>query len=73
MNHLILFILVANHEYEDVKRDIELCLPKLKNNGIGNTVMIIMKTHLRVVKSVNELLGEPSHVFWDTSWIRYEI
>ena len=26
-----------------------------------------------VVKSVNELLGEPKHVFWDTSWIRYEI
>ena len=62
----------ANHEYEDVKRDIELCLPKLKSDGIiaGHDYH---ENWPGVVKSVNELLGEPNHVFWDTSWIRYEI
>ncbi len=62
----------ANHEYEDVKRDMELYLPKLLKSGIisGHDY------HQRwpgVIKAVNELIGKPDKVFRDTSWIKYEI
>ena len=34
MKPSILFTLMINHEYEHIKRDIELYLPKLKKDGI---------------------------------------
>ena len=62
----------ANHEYEDIKRDIKLCLPKLKKGG----VIAGHDYHKRwpgVINAVNELVGKPDKVFRDTSWIKYEI
>lgn len=62
----------ANHNYDDVKKDIELCLPKLTEDGIisGHDY------HQRwpgVIKAVNESIGEPTQTYRDTSWIKYEI
>ena len=62
----------ANHTYEDVKRDLELYLPKLKKGGLigGHDYYVDWEG---VVKAVNEVVGKPDKFFWDTSWIKYEI
>lgn len=59
----------GNHEYDAVKKDIELYLPKVKQNGfIGGHDYI---PHFDgVIKVVNELLGEPDEIFRDYSWIK---
>jgi len=62
----------ANHTYEDVKRDIELYLPKLKKRGcIGGHDYY--KEWPGVIRAVDDTLGEPDKIFKDTSWIKYEI
>ena len=62
----------ANHEYDDVKRDIELYLPKLAKNGLigGHDYHEIWPG---VIEAVNDTLGEPTKTFWDTSWIKDEM
>lgn len=59
----------ANHSYEDIKKDIELYLPKVKKGGyIGGHDYI---PHFSgVIKAVNEMLGEPDEIFRDHSWIK---
>lgn len=59
----------GRHDYESVKRDLELYLPKLKNNGIigGHDYNPIEWSEL--CRAVNEVVGKPNRIFLDTSWI----
>lgn len=59
----------ASHEYEDVKKDIELYLPKVKRGGIlaGHDYVAGWSG---VVRAVNELLGKIDSK--GTSWIYYK-
>lgn len=63
----------ASHRYEDVKRDIESYLPKLKKDGIISGHDYHEERWPGVTNAVNEILGEPDQVYWDTSWIKYEV
>ena len=62
----------ANHEYDEVKKDIELYLPKLASNGIigGHDYHEVWPD---VVDAVNETVGEPTQIYWDSSWIKDEM
>jgi|TARA_R110000772_G_scaffold54733_1_gene124951 cephalosporin hydroxylase len=58
----------GDHSYENVKRDIELYLPKIKKTGfIGGHDYI--REHQGVMDAVNESLGRPDMIFADTSWL----
>lgn len=59
----------GRHDYESVKRDLKLYLPKLKLNGIIGGHDYSEKQWPDVYKAVNEVMGEPDKVFIDTSWI----
>lgn len=63
----------ANHEYEHIKRDIELYLPKLKKDGIFGGHDYYEEKWPGVVNAVNEVFGKPKHTFFDTSWLTYDI
>jgi predicted O-methyltransferase YrrM len=57
----------GNHQYEAVKQDIELFLPKIRRGGLISghdyTLFEGVKT------AVDEMLGAPDRVFPDTSWM----
>lgn len=57
----------GNHQYEAVKQDIELFLPKIKHGGLISghdyTLFEGVKT------AVDERFGAPDRVFSDTSWM----
>jgi hypothetical protein len=55
----------ANHEYEPVKRDIELYLPKTKHLIGGHDYQ---ENWPGVLKAVNEIFGTPHSTFEDGSW-----
>jgi hypothetical protein len=57
----------GNHEYEEVKKDIELYLPKTKQIMGGHDYQ---REWPGVVKAVNEILGTPNKTYPDGSWIR---
>jgi hypothetical protein len=57
----------GNHKYEDVKKDIELYLPKAKQIIGGHDYQ---KEWPGVIKAVNEVLGPPDKTYPDESWIR---
>lgn len=59
----------ANHEYDEVKKDIELYLPKLADNGFigGHDYHEVWPG---VIEAVKDTVGEPTKTFWDTSWIK---
>ena len=59
----------GSHEYEDVKRDIELYLPKIKQGGFiaGHDYMDYFEG---CKKAVQETVGEPDEIFRDYSWIK---
>ena len=59
----------ASHEYEDVKRDIELSLPKIKKGGLigGHDYQ---SEWPGVKKAVNEIVGKPTFIFEDESWVK---
>lgn len=57
------------HDYESVKRDLKLYLPKLKNGGIIGGHDYNPKHWPDVCKAVTEVVGNPYKVFRDTSWI----
>jgi|TARA_B100000035_G_C21001148_1_gene554985 cephalosporin hydroxylase len=59
----------ASHEYEDVLKDINLFLPKLKSNGIIAGHDYIPEWS-GLMKAVDETVGKPDRTFWDTSWIK---
>lgn len=55
----------ANHEYEPVKKDIELYLPKTKHLIGGHDYQ---ESWPGVLKAVNEIFGTPHSTFEDGSW-----
>lgn len=58
----------GNHEYESIKADIELWLPKIKSGGwLGGHDYY--HTFPGVIKAVNEKFGKNIKIFADTSWI----
>lgn len=57
----------GNHEYEDVKKDIELYLPKTKQLIGGHDYQ---KEWPGVIEAVNEILIAPDKTFLDGSWAK---
>jgi len=71
-NDSIDFIYIdGSHSEENVRRDLELYLPKLKKNGIiaGHDYLELVWPDL--VKVVTDIVGKPDIVFSDTSWIKF--
>ena len=60
----------ADHKYESVIKDVELYLPKLKKGGIIGGHDYCPYIWPDVVRAVNETIGEPDSVTWDTSWLK---
>lgn len=59
----------ANHNYEFVKKDIEMWLPKIKDNGfIGGHDYNF--SFLGVIQAVHEKFDRPDWVFMDSSWLK---
>lgn len=56
----------GSHEYEDVKRDIQLYLPKTHHLIGGHDYQ---KEWPGVIQAVNELLGQPSNTYSDESFV----
>ena len=58
----------ASHDYESVKRDIELWKPKICAGGFigGHDYSFHF---MGVIKAVGEAFKKPEHVFCDASWI----
>lgn len=59
----------ANHEYDFIKSDIQMWLPKVKKGGILSGHDFIQMDRIGVIRAVRELLGEPYKTFCDTSWM----
>lgn len=59
----------GSHEYEDVKRDLELYLPLIKPGGYiaGHDYMEYFEG---CKKAVDEVVGKPDKIFRDFSWIK---
>ena len=57
----------ASHEYLDVKKDLELFIPKTKCIIAGHDYQ---PEWPGVIKAVNEELGKPDGVFDDHSWLK---
>lgn len=57
----------ASHKYEDVKKDLQMWLPKVKNGGIlsGHDYGAFEG----VTRAVNEIIGKPQETFNDSSWM----
>jgi len=71
-NDSIDFIYIdGSHSEENVRRDLELYLPKLKKNGIiaGHDYLELVWPDL--VKVVTDIVGKPDKIFSDTSWIKF--
>lgn len=70
-NESIDFIYIdADHEYDSVKRDIELYLPKLKKDGIIGGHDYSNDAWEGVFHAVNDILGKPDYIFEDSSWFK---
>ena len=68
-NSLDFVYIDGSHEYLDVKKDIELYLPKCKKVIGGHDYD--RKGNIEVCNAVDEVLGVPDKVFKDSSWIKY--
>ena len=60
----------ADHKYESVIKDVELYLPKLKKGGIIGGHDYCPYIWPDVVRAVDETIGKPDSVTWDTSWFK---
>lgn len=66
-NYFDLIYIDAAHDYESVKKDIELYLPKCKRIMAGHDYS---PEWPGVIQSVIETLGKPDLTFADSSWIK---
>tara|TARA_B110000467_G_C18288471_1_gene463215 strand:+ start:15 stop:668 length:654 start_codon:yes stop_codon:yes gene_type:complete len=68
-NYFDFIYIDASHEYDDVKKDIQISLPKVKENGLigGHDYQ---SEWPGVIKAVNERFKEPDLVFEDESWVK---
>jgi predicted O-methyltransferase YrrM len=63
----------GDHSYNAVKQDLEMYLPKLKDNGIiGGHDYSKNDEYNRqnTIRAVNEVVGKPDRLFVDTSWVK---
>jgi predicted O-methyltransferase YrrM len=63
----------GDHSYDAVKQDLEMYLPKLKDNGVigGHDYLEKNKYYKQnTIRAVNEVVGKPDKVFVDSSWIK---
>jgi predicted O-methyltransferase YrrM len=60
----------GSHNYENVKRDIQLYLPKLRKGGVIAGHDYYEKEWPGVVQAVNESVGKPDKIYMDTSWLK---
>ena len=58
-----------HYVHEVIKKDLELYLPKLKQNGWIGGHDYNKKYWPGVIQAVNETLGIPEHTFKDFSWL----
>lgn len=68
-NSIDFIYLDGAHDYESVKRDLQLYLPKLKDGGIIGGHDYNPNHWPDVCKAVTEVVGNPYKIFRDTSWI----
>lgn len=66
-NYFDLIYIDAAHDYDSVKKDIELYLPKCKRIIAGHDYS---PEWPGVTQSVNEILGKPDFIFSDSSWLK---
>ncbi len=68
-NYFDFIYIDASHEYEDVKRDIEISLPKVKRGGLigGHDYQ---PEWPGVKKAVDDIIGTPNLTFEDESWVK---
>jgi predicted O-methyltransferase YrrM len=60
------------HTYDQVKKDIQNYLPKVKKGGVIGGHDYVNGGHLvGVYNAVNEMFGKPDKVFVDKSWIKF--
>ena len=59
----------ANHQYEAVKEDILLWLPKVKKNGIISGHDYWITNYASPKLAIDEIFGRPDRVFEDSSWM----
>jgi hypothetical protein len=57
----------GNHEYEEVKKDIELYLPKTRQIIGGHDYQVQWPG---VMRAVNEIFGTPDKTYPDGSWVK---
>lgn len=63
----------GDHSYDQVKQDLEMYLPKLKDNGIigGHDYNKKNKLYIKnTIRAIDEIVGKPDKVFGDTSWLK---
>lgn len=60
----------GDHSYEQVSKDIQNYLPKLKDKGFMAGHDYHVDTWPDVVRAVHEQLGKPDRVFNDTTWVK---
>lgn len=60
----------GDHSYEQVSKDIQNYLPKLKDNGFMAGHDYHEDAWPEVVRAVKEQVGEPDEVFMDTTWVK---
>ena len=60
----------GSHEYESVKRDIQLYLPKLRKGGVIAGHDYNEGEWPGVVRAVNETVGKPDKTYLDSSWLK---
>lgn len=58
----------ACHTYDAVRKDLEVWLPKLREDGVMAGHDWVPATWPGVVQAVREVLGEPDQFFVETSW-----
>ena len=63
----------GDHSYEAVKRDLEMYLPKLKDNGVigGHDYNKKNKLYIKnTIRAIDEIVGKPDKGFIDSSWLK---
>tara|TARA_B100001250_G_scaffold405049_1_gene421899 strand:+ start:4448 stop:5044 length:597 start_codon:yes stop_codon:yes gene_type:complete len=60
------------HDYQSVLQDLEYYLPKVKRNGLmgGHDYNKFYEPYEDVIRAVNQVVGQPSKLFPDTSWLK---
>ena len=62
----------GDHSYDQVKQDLEMYLPKLKDNGIigGHDYNNSVSRFRQTIRAIDEIVGKPDKVFMDSSWLK---